>query len=772
MFTDEQPPDYSFPPRFDVYHDDFLEIESDATFDDDSFDSEGEKIKEAELLIDQLDLPCDILSEYDSFNSQNFPGMMFCPLLIMRTRGALHYHCAVNSPPILYSNSHPFLENIDSPKKSRGKGLQRNKTADDSHETIDVSKESEPKLEPVKRKTASRRVVKKKVIIFVDDNIIHDPDVALELGKSISLAKAEEEEAAKQVHATHARIVTEFVPESAKKKTGSKSSKPKLKGVQSLTPVEKEAANIMHALKESKKSSKRQPGTGGLSEGTSTIPGVLYESTIVSTTSSEGTGTKPGVLDEEYVITKENVILEWGSEQERKYSEEDQLNDEEKDDKEGDADDEGDDHISDTEDTDDEDDETESDEDEIYKYKIRVRKDEEQEMLNAEVEYFGKGDAEVSDTAKADAEKTEETKDYSKKAKLHPISSSLSISLSSGDQFLKLSFDTSLVGTSPSVLRVPVSVISKPTILTPIQETPSAAPVITLPLPSVSTTPPVPQQKTTPIPTPPIITDALIITYVVPESDAISPVQLRVAKLEKGCTPTVDLEQESKKSPSEILKIKKEQAEKQKMPKFTIKSTDKAALKEFDQKSSLYQTMHANKSFNKTLANHRLYHALMETLIEDENAIDKGVADTVKDHKRNHDDDEDDDDEDPPAGSNQGKAPSKGSKTGKSAFAKEPVEEPTAQVVMDDASEDVPQFNQTVSASRDPLTFNNFMATQIDFSKTYTTSITKTKAARYKIEGIEDMVPTLWSPTKVGYDKDALKGNIGMKGVKYGTDLS
>nr|GEV52407.1 reverse transcriptase domain-containing protein [Tanacetum cinerariifolium] len=32
----------------------------------------GGKIKEAELLIDQLDLPCDILSEYDSFNSQDF----------------------------------------------------------------------------------------------------------------------------------------------------------------------------------------------------------------------------------------------------------------------------------------------------------------------------------------------------------------------------------------------------------------------------------------------------------------------------------------------------------------------------------------------------------------------------------------------------------------------------------------------------------------------------------------------------------------------------
>nr|GFA25437.1 reverse transcriptase domain-containing protein [Tanacetum cinerariifolium] len=76
MFTDKHAPDYSFSPRFDVYpDDDFLEIESDAdNFYDDSFDSNGEKIKESELLIDQLDLPCDIIpySEYDSFNSQDF----------------------------------------------------------------------------------------------------------------------------------------------------------------------------------------------------------------------------------------------------------------------------------------------------------------------------------------------------------------------------------------------------------------------------------------------------------------------------------------------------------------------------------------------------------------------------------------------------------------------------------------------------------------------------------------------------------------------------
>nr|GEW29469.1 reverse transcriptase domain-containing protein [Tanacetum cinerariifolium] len=75
MFTDEQPPDYSFPRIFDVYPDDFLKIESDAdNFDDDFFDFKGEKIKESELLIDELDLPCAILpySEYDSFSSQDF----------------------------------------------------------------------------------------------------------------------------------------------------------------------------------------------------------------------------------------------------------------------------------------------------------------------------------------------------------------------------------------------------------------------------------------------------------------------------------------------------------------------------------------------------------------------------------------------------------------------------------------------------------------------------------------------------------------------------
>ncbi|GJV47251.1 hypothetical protein Tco_1437463 [Tanacetum coccineum] len=39
--------------------------------------------------------------------------------------------------------------------------------------------------------------------------------------------------------------------------------------------------------------------------------------------------------------------------------------------------------------------------------------------------------------------------------------------------------------------------------------------------------------------------------------------------------------------------------------------------------------------------------------------------------------------------------------------------------------------------------------------RTYTTSLTNTKVAKYDLKGIEDMVPTLWSHVKVAYNKHA-----------------
>ncbi|GJZ01211.1 hypothetical protein Tco_0519172, partial [Tanacetum coccineum] len=202
-----------------------------------------------------------------------------------------------------------------------------------------------------------------------------------------------------------------------------------------------------------------------------------------------------------------------------------------------------------------------------------------------------------------------------------------------------------------------------------------------------------------------------------------------------------------------------------------------------------------------------------------------------------------------------GKTPSKGSKTGKSASAKELVKEPIAEVVMDDAGEDVvrdddqPQyisepktaktpnpdwfkkplrpptpdpesnkrqvvlgpaydllkgtctssikleynFQECFNALTNKLDWNNpegdrypfdwskplplqgrpghltvaadyFFNNDLEYLKssdperTYTTSTTKTKAYRYEIVGIEDMVPMLWSTIKHAYDKDATKG--------------
>nr|GEU61523.1 hypothetical protein [Tanacetum cinerariifolium] len=232
------------------------------------------------------------------------------------------------------------------PKKSKGKGSQGKKTTYTLMADVDVSEKSDS--EPARKRTTSRRVVKKKVTFSIADNIIPDPDVALELCKSIRLTEAAEEEAARQVHVTHGRI----------------------------------------------------PGPGGSSEGTGSIPGVPDKSPVISATSNEGTGTKPGVPDEEKVISKENVI-----------------------------------QMTDDEETD----------DEFIHRDEQVNENDYEEMTNAEVEESRKGDAKIFDVAKADAEKIEEITDDAKKPEFPPTSSSLFVSSGFGDQFLKLSSDTSLV---------------------------------------------------------------------------------------------------------------------------------------------------------------------------------------------------------------------------------------------------------------------------------------------------------------------------------------
>nr|GFA23222.1 hypothetical protein [Tanacetum cinerariifolium] len=193
------------------------------------------------------------------------------------------------------------------------------------------------------------------------------------------------------------------------------------------------------------------------------------------------------------------------------------------------------------------------------------------------------------------------------------------------------------------VLTVSVLVISEPLVLTPIPETPSVDPATTLLTPlSVSTIPHVPHQITAPIPTPPITTEASTITIVVPESDALTAVLQR---------HTADLVQKySVKPASKSSKIQK--------PTIILNKNMRRVIQRFARLIGSKLRRKRCQSIQLSLltrnpANHALYHALLEALIEDENAMDKGVADIVKNHKRQHDDD--DDDEDPLAGPNQGK---------------------------------------------------------------------------------------------------------------------
>ncbi|GKD53368.1 hypothetical protein Tco_1286755 [Tanacetum coccineum] len=342
---------------------------------------------------------------------------------------------------------------------------------------LDTSKEKQ-------RQTGSRRKSKNKVSIFVDDNIIPEPDVALELGKSISLAKAEEEEVIRHVHATHERLVSESDEpsgEPANRQTGKRRS------------FEQLAANTMQALKAIKKSSRSQPYTGGSSEGAGVTLEVPDESTAILITSSEGTGSK----EESEYSDEENVNeeVEWlttDEEEEKKDNDEDDRSINLK-------------KTNDDEETD----------DEFVHGDEYVHDDVDKEMKDAEVVDTGKDDEEITDAEKVDVEKTKEVKGDNKKDELPPTSSSLSDIIDADINSLldiQIQQDVPHIQ-SPSILTVLVSVIPEPTVLSLIPNIPTVTPVTTLPPhPSVTNLTTVLQQTKITILTSPITTIALAAT--------------------------------------------------------------------------------------------------------------------------------------------------------------------------------------------------------------------------------------------------------------------
>ncbi|GKA33426.1 hypothetical protein Tco_0719855 [Tanacetum coccineum] len=242
-----------------------------------------------------------------------------------------------------------------------------------------------------------------------------------------------------------------------------------------------------------------------------------------------------------------------------------------------------------------------------------------------------------------------------------------------------------------------------------------------------------------------------------------------------------------------------EHTRKQQVPKETITSSDTTALEEFDHKTTLFQVMTNSKSFNRSPKQRAIYHALMESILEDEDAMDKGVADKLEKETRLYTGNTDEPHvvnvvpkdwfkkpERPPTLDpewNEGKsAKNKHTQKWLSDLAK--AEKPLR--IFDDLMSTPIDFSafvmnrlQISELIQDILTgttlkvidihslskplplvmsgncqivpvdyfFNNDLAylQRGSTGRTYTTSLTKTKAAKYDLPRIEDMVPNLVS---------------------------
>nr|GEX23378.1 hypothetical protein [Tanacetum cinerariifolium] len=226
-------------------------------------------------------------------------------------------------------------------------------------------------------------------------------------------------------------------------------------------------------------------------------------------------------------------------------------------------------------------------------------------------------------------------------------------------------------------------------------------------------------------------------------------------------------------------------------------------------KNPVFITAHCScftsKSFNNHPKHMALYHALMESILVDEDAMNQGVIDKQKKRKPA----DEDRDKDPlvrpdqglkrrktskdakPSKRSQSTGSSKGNtssqpkpkSTGKSVHVEETVYEDEATEAPQNQGDDMGTTNEQPNvedASNNdckplPLVesrghqivparyfFNNDLEYLRGGStdRKYITSITKTNAAKYELNGIEDMVPTLWSPIMIAYDKHAALGDF------------
>nr|GEW10914.1 hypothetical protein [Tanacetum cinerariifolium] len=139
----------------------------------------------------------------------------------------------------------------------------------------------------------------KETSLTADDNIIsEDPDVALELAKSIS-----------RIEAT---VTIRDTPTVTKKKTPKQSLK--LKGMEMLSDAPILAVDTKKAIKANKRDFRSQHQIGGSSEGVGSKPEVLDESKGKTKDINEGASSKPKVPDVSKAITsdQESKNESWG----------------------------------------------------------------------------------------------------------------------------------------------------------------------------------------------------------------------------------------------------------------------------------------------------------------------------------------------------------------------------------------------------------------------------------------------------------------------------
>ncbi|GJX85029.1 hypothetical protein Tco_0335803 [Tanacetum coccineum] len=439
----------------------------------------------------------------------------------------------------------------------------------------------------------------------------------------------------------------------------------KLKGIEMLSDAAILAADMKKAIKASKHDFRSKHQTGGSSEGVGSKPKVPDEPKGEFEDTSKGVGSKPEVLD---VLT----------DQESEYESWDESEEDDDDRKRDDERTESDDNKSiDLNKTDDEE-EAQEDEYELYD-DVNV------EMKDVKPADKVKGDEEITDAEKVDAEHEEINQEVvsakvqdevqittiaapatqKEKTKAPPSSSSRFVSSNYGSIFLNLdniySAESEIMSMldvqvqqevlkilSSSLLTVPVSVIPEPTVLSSIPEIIIEAPAITISLFIPHT------QQSTPTPTP-TTTEATTLTPAVDHSTTLlATMKSKVLTAIKEYLGTNLGDTLHKVLQSHTIEFIKEHSiptdVKEQESQYTLKSSDKDTLKEFDQKRVLFETMTSSKSFNKHLKHKALYHALMESILMDENAIDQGVADKQKKRKPFNGDR----DKDPPARLDQG----------------------------------------------------------------------------------------------------------------------